>query len=339
MYMKKTSLFLSLAALAVVGCNKAGTGEAGLAANEPMVFSASTAQTKAVFADGDDGTLEWSAYDNLGVYSFDAANAANPVHSGFAAMKSFTGSEAVFTSGESRATWAGGATDLHFYAYYPQLEAPYAPCVAGKVTLNVPTLQNGEFGKYQICYGAMDISAEDLTAGEPVDFAFAPKTSMLRVRPVLSADSDVDEIVIKQVIITIADDKKLAGDCQLTLATGNLAATTAFSALTVNLPEAVTITKTAANNAYFTAVILPAAADNAILSFNAVAADGTRFTMANKLAPAAFQPSVRYNIDREIKVEITPDGTPDGKYVDAGYAWSYNPAVEDGAYTDGGAAW
>lgn len=336
MYMKKTSLFLSLAALALVGCNKAGTGEAGLAANEPMVFSASTAQTKAVFADGDDGTLEWSAYDNLGVYSF---NGASLVHNGFASMKNYTGSEAVFTSADSRADWAGSAANLTFYAYYPQLSAPEAGynTGTGKVSLNVSTTQNGEFGKYHICYAATPISAQDLTAGEPVNFAFEPKTSMIRVRPVISEESAINEIKIRQINISIADDKSIAGECSLALATGDLTADGITSAVTVKLDEAVTITKTAASNPYFTAVLLPSVTDNAVLSFVAIAVDGTRFNMAKKLSPAQFQPGVRYNIDRAITVSVSD--APDAQYIDGGYAWDYVPVEEDGAYTDGGYAW
>lgn len=333
---KKTCMILSLAALTLLGCNKEGTQGVTSPAAQPMLFSASNVQTKAVFAAGDDGTLEWSAYDNLGVYSF---NGAALVHNGFASMKNYTGSEAVFSSADSRATWAGSADNLTFYAYYPQLSAPEAGynTGTGKVSLNVPTTQNGEFGKYHICYASTDISAEDLTAGDPVNFEFSPKTSMIRIRPIISAESDIDEIKIRQVIITIADDKSIAGDCSLALATGALTADDVTSAITVKLDEAVTITKTAASNPYFTAVLLPSVTDNAVLSFYALAADGTRFNMARKLSPAQFQPGMRYNVDRKITVSVSD--APDAQYVDGGYAWGYIPVEEDGAYTDGGYAW
>lgn len=330
-------MILSLVALAVVGCNKAGTSETG-PASEPMVFSASTVQTKAVFASGDDGTLEWSSYDNLGVYSFDGVSL---VHNGFAAMKNFTGSEAVFTSSDSRAAWAGAASNLTFYAYYPQLLAPEASYSTGRgtVALTVPTAQNGEFGRYHICYATTDITADALTAGEPVNFEFAPKTSMIRVRPVLSADSDVDQVAIKQVVISIADNKTLVGDCEMALSTGNLSFGSGASVVSVTLPTAAVITKTVSSNPFFTAILLPATSNNSVLSFYAVASDGTRLTMANKLSPTTFVAGTRYSIDREVTVLITADGTPDGQYIDGGYAWAAGEVVEDGAYTDGGMAW
>ena len=334
---KNTSILLCLAALAVVGCDKGANP--GAEHSAALVFSARNVQTKAVFSSDDDGTLEWSSYDNLGVYSFDAES-SDFIHEGFASMLSFSGSEAFFTSADARADWAGEAASVKFYAYYPQINSPQASYDGGNVALTVPAVQNGEFGRYHICWAETDeFSKEQLLDDEEVNFYFQPKTSMLRVRPVLTADSDVEQLVIKQLIIKIADDKTLAGDASLALMDGELSVTGGVSSISVTLPSPAVITKTAADNPYITAVILPDVTDGAILSFEAIGVDGTSYTMQGKTSPASFSAGVRYNIDRNITVEITALGSPDSQYINAGNGWPAEEVEEDGAYTDGGIAW
>lgn len=333
----KLCIILFLSVVAFSGCVKGGvdTSEAG----DPLVFSASTVSTKAQFAAGDDGTMEWSSYDNLGAYSFDA-NSSVLVHSGFAAISWRTGSDAIFASSEGRGVWAGSASNLRFYAYYPQVCAPEVACVDGKVRLYVSNAQNGEFGKYQICYASTEMTADALTDGyEPVNFEFSPATSMLRVKPVLKNTSAVDAIYIKQLTIKIADDRAIAGDCNLTLSSGALTAVDGRSTITVALEKAVRITKNEAENPYFVAVLLPAACGNAILSFSVADENGTWFTMANKLSPIRFVAGVRYSLVREFVVSVADGDSPDAYYIDGGIGWDYVPVVEDGAYTDAGFGW
>ena len=333
----KTSIILFLLLAAFTGCVKGGSDTSEV--SEPLVFSASTVSTKAQFAAGDDGTMEWSAYDNLGAYSFDA-NSSTLVHSGFAAISWRTGSDAIFASSEGRSTWAGSASNLRFYAYYPQRSAPEVACVDGKVRLSVSNAQNGEFGRYQICYASTDMTAAALTDGyDPVNFEFSPATSMLRVKPVLSSTSAVDVIFIKQLSIKIADNRAIAGDCDLTLSNGSLAAVDGKSTITVALESALRITKNEAENPFFVAVLLPAISGNSILSFSVADEYGTWFTMANKLSPARFVAGVRYSLVREFVVSVADGDSPDAYYIDGGYGWDYAPVVEDGAYTNAGFGW
>ena len=330
-------LLLSLSAI-VAGCAKGGA-VSPRADEEPLTFTGSTVSTKATFSDEDDGTLVWSSYDNLGVYSFDA-NTSALVHSGFAPITWRTGNDAVFASSEGRSAWAGSAADLTFCAYYPQMFAPESSCVGGKVALTLPTAQSGEFGRYQICYASTDLTAAALTEGyEPVNFEFGPVTSMLRVKPVLKGTSAVDAIYIKQLTIKIADNRPIVGACELTLSNGSLSAAGGSSTVTVTLTNAVRITKDTAENPFFTAILLPAVTGNSVLSFYVVDENGTKYTMANKLSPARFLPGVRYSLEREFLVSVVNGDTPDAYYIDGGNGWDYEPVVEDGAYTNAGFGW
>jgi len=341
---RKTILILCLAAcgISLASCNKERGEESTDApyANTPLSITGTTdPSSKAVFQDDAAGTsLNWSDYDNLGVYSF---NGATYIKGAFAAISDISGTSAKFDvegDAASRTAWAGSAETVSFYAFYPLFSAPAPDGSTGSVALSVAPTQTGEFGRFQIGYAAKDISKEDLVTNEKdVDFAFAPKTAMLRVRPVLSAGSLVDFIMIKQVIISIADDKLIAGDCSLALDSGELTGGSS-SIVNIVLPTAVKVTKTAAENPYFNAVILPATTNHAVLTFTIVASDGTSFTTGKKYSPTdKFGAGKRYNIDREIVVALSE--APDGQYIDGGNAWDESTTVEDGAYTDGGVAW
>jgi hypothetical protein len=334
----KLSIILLLSLSVFAGCAKGGA-DSPRVDEEPLLFTGSTVSTKATFSDEDDGTLVWSSYDNLGVYSFDTGSSAL-VHSGFAPISWRTGNDAVFASSEGRSAWAGSATNIKFSAYYPQMFAPESSCVDGRVALNLPNAQSGEFGKYQICYASTSLTAAALTEGyEPVNFEFAPATSMLRVKPVLKSTSAVDAIYIKQLTIQIADNRAIAGSCELALSNGSLSAVSGSSTVTVTLTNAVRITKDENRNPFFTAILLPAATGNSILSFYVVDENGTKYTMANKLSPVRFLPGARYSLEREFLVSVVNGDTPDAYYIDGGNGWDYEPVVEDGAYTNAGFGW
>jgi len=334
----KLNIILLLSLSVFAGCAKGGA-DSPRVDEEPLLFTGSTVSTKATFSDEDDGTLVWSSYDNLGVYSFDTGSSAL-VHSGFAPISWRAGNDAVFASSEGRSAWAGSATNIKFSAYYPQMFAPEAPCTGGKVALNLPSAQSGEFGRFQICYASTDLTAAALMDGnEPVNFEFSPVTSMLRVRPVLKGTSAVDAIYIKQLTIKIADNRPIVGACELTLSNGSLSAAGGSSTVTVTLTNAVRITKEVSENPFFTAILLPAVTGNSVLSFYVVDENGTKYTMANKLSPVRFLPGARYSLEREFLVSVVNGDTPDAYYIDGGNGWDYEPVVEDGAYTNAGFGW
>ena len=206
--------------------------------------------------------------------------------------------------------------------------------------LNIPAVQTGEFGRYHICCSEqVTMTGATIAKNKSVRFAFSPVSSMVRLRLVVDATSDVTETYIKQVSIA-ASGAPLTGDCTLTLADGTLApaeTSTDRNVLTVNLTVPVKITRTAEDNPYIDFVILPGAPTGSI-TFSAITSDNVRLTMKAKTAPAdGFAAGTRYGIDRDITMKLD-DNTPDGAYIDGGSAWE-SQVDNDGAYTDGGFAW
>ena len=342
---KKTFLLLSLAVLGLLSCSKSSPqpGDDPLSVingKKKMTFSgiASSSATKAEFPNSS-GTLHWSAYDHLSVYSVNAASGTF-IHSGVAMIHKFAGVNATFESSSDRATWAGGASQVRFYAYYPNISSIVPPYLAATVDMNVPTTQTGEFGKYHICTAApVVLSSSSVIAGEDINFNFTPSTALLRVRVGLDPASEVEQMSIKQLIISIGDSKTLAGDCRLNLNDGALVGLSSVSTISITLQEPIGITKNIADSPYITAVILPSTTANAPISLMAVMADGSTYALASKLSPAAFEKGKRYNLDRTVLYAVTPDTTPDGMYIIGGDAWSSVEVDNDGAYTDGGQGW
>lgn len=348
---KKTLMIFSVVAILLLGCSKSGVEKLpddddrpilDDRSDEKMTFSGSQLSSKAEFSNRNDGSLDWSAYDNLGVYSVNAANDAL-VHSGTAMIKQFTGSEAAFESNDSRFDWAGSgaAQTLNFYAYYPQmLNVPtYSN---GIVKLSVSDFQDGEFGKYHICYStqATTMSATDVKAGKDIKFMFTPATSILRVRVFLDNNSDIDNISIREFVVNISDNKSLAGDFNLNLKDGS---TTILSGgksqIRVTFTQPVAISKNSTNVPYINLAILPETTNNVAISFLVIATDGKTYALDTKLSPAKFEPGVRYNLDRSVLYKVDPATTPDGIYIIGGDGWESVPINNDGGYTSGGDSW
>lgn len=341
----KKLLAVALIGFMAIGCSKGESPE--LSDDGRIVFTAAAPSTRSYFP-GTSGLMYWSAYDNLGAYSFKGTDFSTAIVSDLCAITSesagtnegkFTPKNFLYSS-----AWFGSsatASDTYsFYAYYPEFGAA-ATYNAGSVLLNIPSAQTGEFGRHQICSSdAVTMTYADVQKNRYVRFAFSPVTSLLRVRLVLTDDSDVDEVTIKQLSATAAS-VDLCGNCKLTFPSTLTASATSGSTHTVNvsLLTPVTITKNADKNPYIDFVILPTTAAAGQLTFLAFMADNTRLTIAAKDLPAdGFAAGMRYFLDREISVKIDVDTTPDASYIDGGYAWENN-VENDGSYTDGGVAW
>ena len=342
--MKKV-LTVALIGIMAIGCSKGESPDPS--GDGRIMFEAEAPSTRSYFP-GTSGLMYWSAYDNLAAYSFKGTGFTNAIVSDLCTITSESvGTNAGKFSPKNflkASTWFGNsatASDTYsFYAYYPEFGAA-ATYNNGSVLLNIPAAQTGEFGRHQICSSAkVEMSYADVQKDRYVRFAFSPVTSLLRVRLVLTADSDTDEVTIKQLSATSAN-VDLCGNCKLTFPNTLAASTTSGSTHTVNvnLLTPVTITKNADKNPYIDFVILPTAAAAGQLTFLAFMADGTRLTIAAKDLPAdGFASGSRYFLDREISVKIDVDSTPDASYIDGGYAWDNN-VENDGSYTDGGVAW
>lgn len=347
--MKKV-LAVALIGFVAMSCSKGESSDPqGPASGEDRIlFTAEAPSTRSYFP-GTSGLMYWSATDNLAAYAFKEGDTNSALVSDLCRITS----ESVGTN-EGKfepknflkaSDWFGTNAQTgdkySFYAYYPESNAP-ATYNSGTVLLSVASAQTGEFGRHQICSSELvSMDYANVQKERYVRFAFSPVTSLIRVRLVLSADSDVDEAVIKQLTLTDAGSS-ICGNCTLTFpSTLEAAATSEGSTHTVNvsLSTPVTITKTAENNPYIDFVILPTAETTGTIDLSAYMADGTKFTIASKNVPATgFAAGMRYFLDREIKVKIDVDTTPDASYIDGGFAWD-GEVDNDGAYTDGGTAW
>lgn len=342
--MKKV-LAVALIGFVAIGCSKGEYPDPS--EDGRIMFTAEAPSTRSYFP-GTSGLMYWSAYDNLSAYSFKGTDFSKAIVSDLCKITeaSVGTNEGKFSPKNflNSSTWFGSsatASDTYsFYAYYPESSAP-ATYNGGSVLLNIPSAQTGEFGRHQICSSAaVTMTYADVQKDRYVRFAFSPVSSMIRVRLVLTDDSDVDEVTIKQLSVAAAN-ADICGNCKLTFPNTLTAATTSGSTHMVNvsLLTPVTITKDADKNPYIDFVILPTAAATGQLTFSAFMVDGTRLSIEAKDLPATgFESGLRYFLDRKISVKIDVDTMPDASYIDGGYAWG-GTVENDGAYTDGGVAW
>lgn len=338
----KRTFAIALMLLAAAACSK--DDGAGVAEGGRILFAAKAPETRAFFP-GNAGMMYWSSYDNLGVYALNE-DGTEILKQDFCAIdpECAGSNEGNFTPRNilNATEWANqNEAKYTFYAYYPQILEPAATYDNGNVLLNVPAVQTGEFGRYQICCSEpVTATGDEVKKNKLVRFQFEPKTALLRLRPVLDPGSNVSYTYIKQVTLTATGDA-LAGNCSLDLKAGVLKPQTSGSdirnTITVNMPVPVKVTAEADSNPFIDFVILPAG-NLGTITLSAITSDGVRVSMKAKDAPdGGFSPGTRYMLDREILILID-ENDPDGSYVDGGDAWD-SQVENDGAYTDGGNAW
>lgn len=344
----KKAFIVALIGLTAISCSKGDSvgpeGQDGL-----ITFMADAPGTRSSFP-GTSGLMHWSSYDNLGVYAFKGSTFNTAIVSDLCVInnESVGTNEGKFTPKNflKASSWFGSnasASDTYsFYAYYPESRAA-ATYDSGTVLLNIPAAQTGEFGRHQICSSeAVTMAYADVQKEKYVRFAFKPVSSLIRIRLVLTDDSSVDEVYIKQLSLT-ANNATLCGNCTLTFPHELTAAATSTGnthSVNVSLSTPVKITKNADGNPYIDAVILPTSAGvSGNISFAAYTNTNTRLTIKDKELPTdGFKAGTRYFLDREISVVIDDESSPDAYYVDGGSAWD-GEVENDGAYTDGGTAW
>lgn len=240
-------------------------------------------------------------------------------------------------------SWSGSG-DYTFYAYYPVWTAAAATYSDGGVLLNIPSAQNGEFGRYQVCFSqGVTVSSELIKLNKSVRFDFKPASSLMRVQLFLDEASSADEVYISQASVSVSGCA-LFGDCKLNFADGSLAASapaSGTSTVTVRLTTPVRITKKADGqnpNPYIDFVMLPTSNMSGTVKFSVTTQAGLTLTTPDKDVPASgFAGGTRYFIERPISV-VLDDDSPDASYIDGGLAWEAT-VDNDGAYSDGVVAW
>lgn len=172
-----------------------------------------------------DNSLFWASGDKIAVYDYKAGSV-------------YAKDIAVLTGGERTAVgtftpdvkttntdWynAADASDqvYNFYAFYPGGTEAVNP-TDGKVTVSVAASQQESvgIGKYIVSWASANTTKQNLAGGSAPNFAFAPKSALLKLTLRNSAD-----IPVKITSIQIsAASVNIAGDASLSLGTGVLSA-------------------------------------------------------------------------------------------------------------------
>jgi hypothetical protein len=224
--MKNEYLIPALVLLILAGCYKEQEPiqEGSIPRKGTFNFSSSTGEVTKVLLNSDN-TLFWASGDKIAVYDYKAGSV-------------YAKDIAVLTGGESTAVgtftpavkttntdWynAADASDqvYNFYAFYPGGTEAVNP-TDGKVTVSVAASQQESvgIGKYIVSWASANTTKQNLAGGSAPNFAFAPKSALLKLTLQNSAD-----IPVKITSIQIsAASVNIAGDANLNLGTGVLSA-------------------------------------------------------------------------------------------------------------------
>ena len=192
-----------------MGCSKGGFRPRGRFSDDfhgrrsAASVPASAASSRSYFP-GTSGLMYWSDYDNIGAYAFDSSKALK-AHD-ICTLQSGAGSASPSsTPGISlySESWSGSGD------YVLRLLSPFwtaaAPLQRRGVLLNIPSAQNGEFGRYQVCFSqGVTVSSEQIGLNKSVRFDFKPASSLMRVQLFLSEDSSADEVYISQASVSVS---------------------------------------------------------------------------------------------------------------------------------------
>ncbi len=217
----------------LAGCNKEQAPVQEEPATVPQegtfAFSSSTEAVSKVILNSDN-SMFWAAGDKIAVYDYKASEL-------------YAKDIAVLTGGEGTALGTFAPSTLtantgwynaedatsqayNFYAVYPGGSEASDP-TDGSVAVNVATSQQGSLGvgKYIVSYAAASTTKSALAGGSAPNFAFAPKSALLR----LTLRNDTDIPVKVSSIQVAASTAHIAGDATLNLSTGVLSSGTSTS--------------------------------------------------------------------------------------------------------------
>ena len=228
--MKTKYLIPAMLLLMLVGCNKEQAPVQEPAAKPQQeqkgtvfAFSSSMGDVTKVTLNADN-SLSWAAGDQIAVYDYKGETL---VQSDVAALSGGEGTGVgTFTPANhtSNTDWFvdGDASDqsYSFYAFYPAPAKSFAAKVATVSTVAAEQKQSQGVGKYIVGYAASSTTKQVLASASAPNFAFAPKSALLKLTLRNSAD-----IPVKITSIQIsAASVNIAGDASLNLGTGVLSA-------------------------------------------------------------------------------------------------------------------
>lgn len=225
--MKKIIIPL-IAAILLAGCGKEQNNDMaeavinGGSVLNPIVFT-STASDKGTKVEIDGYSLKFSVEENIAVASYNFASETTPLQIDYA---TFDGAEAsasgTFTPHTHAygAEWAGAASAVSFYSYYPTTaEDPTISGTTATIT-NIGTSQNGTLSNI-VCWakGSHVATAAEVTAGNAPSFHYAPVCSLLKLTIVNNDDTNATSL--SSITLTATSGNNIAGDASLNLLTGS----------------------------------------------------------------------------------------------------------------------
>ncbi len=227
----KTKYFIpAMLLLMLVGCNKEQAPVQEPAAKPQQeqkgtvfAFSSSMGDVTKVTLNADN-SLYWAAGDQIAVYDYKGETL---VQSDVAALSGGEGTGVgTFTPANhtSNTDWFvdGDASDqsYSFYAFYPAPAKSFAAKVATVSTVAAEQKQSQGVGKYIVGYAASSTTKQVLASASAPNFAFAPKSALLKLTLRNNANIPVK---ISSIQISAAS-VNIAGDASLSLGTGVLSA-------------------------------------------------------------------------------------------------------------------
>ena len=228
--MKTKYLIPAMLLLMLAGCNKEQAPVQEPAAKPQQeqkgtvfAFSSSMGDVTKVTLNADN-SLFWAAGDQIAVYDYKGETL---VQSDVAALSGGEGTGVgTFTPANhtSNTDWFvdGDTSDqsYSFYAFYPAPAESFAAKVATVSTVAAEQKQSQGVGKYIVGYAASSTTKQVLASASAPNFAFAPKSALLKLTLRNNANIPVK---ISSIQISAAS-VNIAGDANLNLGTGVLSA-------------------------------------------------------------------------------------------------------------------
>lgn len=231
--MKKTILLSLAAAFLFYGCGKETPVEQIPADSpeepsvvdpvlKPIVFT-SKASDDDVKVTLDGFNLKFTEGDKIAVASYNFASETSPIHSNYATYDGTeTSASGTFTpasGSEYGATWAGSASAVSFYSYYPTTAAPSISGTTATVT-NIAATQDGTVSNI-LCWakGSQVATAAEVTDGNAPSFNYSPVCALVKL-----TIKNVDTINAASLNVswTATSNSFIAGSASLNLLTGVL---------------------------------------------------------------------------------------------------------------------
>lgn len=302
--MKKTILLSLAAAFLIYGCGKetpvdqipSDSPEEPSVVDpvlKPIVFT-SKASDDDVKVTLDGFNLKFTEGDKIAVASYNFASETSPIHSNYATYDGTeTSASGTFTpasGSEYGATWAGSASAVSFYSYYPTTAAPSISGTTAAVT-NIAATQDGTVSNI-LCWakGSQVATAAEVTEGNAPSFNYSPVCALLKLNIVNNDDTNATSL--SSLTLTATSGNNIAGSASLNLLTGTLSGGES-SSVTYSPAEALVIAKNGGRTTLYIAFI-PTTINSLRFSFSDTRENYVYSSTLDRVFPEVFLPGRLY---------------------------------------------